>query len=255
VVLFLLFSAFEFAGYTGRSSAMVAGAAVPDGQHSFFFNPALIIEGDRVLAAISYSRPYGLPGLSWSRACAGWNPGRFAAGLGFSGLGLDRYGEQDIQVVVGGAPAAGVAVGLGLHALVVRNGQEYEDFAPAFDAGVCLQSGRLRVGAAGLRLNSPRWRDGAELPLRVVLAGSWQPVDEVLLALDLGRERGEEDAAFGVEFRLIPQLGLRLGTGVVPLRLAAGLEAAVGPVGIEYAYQFHPVLKESHVLGLRAAWH
>jgi hypothetical protein len=87
-----------------------------------------------------------------------------------------------------------------------------------------------------------------------VLAGAWLPVDDLLLALDLGRERGDEDAAFGAEFRPVPQLGLRLGIGVVPLRYAAGLEATVGPLGLEYAYQFHQTLRESHVLGLRMAW-
>ena len=76
-----------------------------------------------------------------------------------------------------------------------------------------------------------------------------------MLALDLGREGSDEDAAFGAEFRLIPQLALRLGLGVVPLRFAAGLGATVGSVGFEYAYQFHPVLKDTHVFGLRAAWH
>jgi hypothetical protein len=138
---------------------------------------------------------------------------------------------------------------------MVSAGQDYGDVVPAFDAGVCWRSGRVRVGAAGLRLNSPRWHDGTELPPRVVLAGSWQPVDEALLALDLGREGSDEDAAFGAEFRLIPELALRLGVAVVPLRFAAGLGAAVGPLGFEYAYQFHPVLKDTHVFGLRAAWH
>jgi hypothetical protein len=42
--------------------------------------------------------------------------------------------------------------------------------------------------------------------------------------------------------------------GVAPLRYAAGLGATVGPLGFEYAYEFHPQLKETHVLGLRAAW-
>jgi hypothetical protein len=87
-----------------------------------------------------------------------------------------------------------------------------------------------------------------------LLAGSWRPVDDLLLALDLSRERSDEDAAFGAEFRLVPQLGLRIGVGVAPLRYAAGLGAEVGPLGFEYAYQFHPKLKETHVLGLRAAW-
>jgi len=255
VVLFLLLSAFEFPGYAGRSAAMLAGAAVPDGQHSFFLNPALGVDDGRLHAGISYSRPYGLPGLAWSRVSGGWSSGRLAAGVGLSALGLDRYREMDAQVVVGGTPVAGVAVGLGIHALVFSAGQDYGDVVPAFDAGVCWRSGRVRVGAAGLRLNSPRWHDGTELPPRVVLAGSWQPVDEALLALDLGREGSDEDAAFGAEFRLVPQLGFRLGVGVAPLRFAAGFSAMVGPLGFEYAYQFHPVLKDTHVFGLRAAWH
>ena len=233
---------------------MLAGAAVPDWQHSFFLNPALSTDADRVQAGVAYSRPYGLPGLEWGRACAGWSSGRVAAGAGLSVLGLDRYHEYDAQTVIGGTPTRNVAVGLGMHALVVEAGQDNGDFVPAVDAGACWHSGRLRVGAAGLRLNAPRWRDGTELPLRVVLAGAWQPVDDVLLAIDLSRERSDEDAAFGAEFRLIPQLGLRFGIGTAPLRFAAGLGAEVGPVGFEYAYQFHPVLKESHVFGLRAAW-
>jgi hypothetical protein len=234
---------------------MLAGAAVPDGQHSFFLNPALSVNDERLQAGICFSRPYGLQGLSWGRVCGGWSSERLAAGFGISALGLDHYGEEDAEVVVGGAPIPQVAVGLGIHALMVRAGQGYGDFAPAFDAGVCWRSGRIRVGAAGLRLNSPRWRDGTDLPLRIVLGGLWRPVDDLLLALDLSRERSDEDAAFGAEFRLVPQLGLRIGVGVVPLRYAAGLGAEVGPLGFEYAYQFHPKLKETHILGLRVAWH
>ncbi len=254
VVVLLLLSAFEFPGYTGRSSAMLAGAAVADVEHSFSLNPALSVDESRFQAGVCYSRPYGLPGLSWGRACGGWSSGRLAAGFGFSTLSLERYAEQDAEVVVGGSPTPSVAVGLGIHALVLRDGPEYHDFAPSFDVGACWHSGRVRIGAAGLRLNSPRWREGTELPSRVVLAGSWRPVDELLLALDLSRQSSEEDAAFGAEFRLVPQFGLRFGVGVNPLRYAAGLGATVGPLGFEYAYEFHPQLKETHVLGLRAAW-
>ena len=254
MVLLLLLSAFEYAGYSGRSSAMIAGAAVADCQHSFSLNPALSVDDSRFNAGLCYSKPYGLPGLAWARACGGWSSGRLAAGLGFSPLSLDRYAEQDAEVVVGGSPVPNVAVGLGIHALVLSGGTQYDDFAPSFDAGACWQSGRVRIGAAGLRLNSPRWRDGTELAPRVVLAGSWRPVDDLLLALDLSRERSDEDAAFGAEYRLVPQLGLRFGVGVAPLRYAAGLGATVGPLGVEYAYEFHPQLKETHVLGLRAAW-
>jgi hypothetical protein len=251
----LMLSAFEFQGCSGRSSAMLAGAAVADGQHSFFLNPALAVCESRFLAGACYSRPYGLSGLAWGRAGGVWSPGRLATGACLSLLSLGQYGEQDAGLVVSGAPTPGVAVGLGIHVLHLRAGQDYDDIVPSFDAGTCWRLGRMRIGAAGLRLNSPRWRDGTELPSRVVLAGSWFPVDDLLLALDLSREGGNEDAAFGIEFRLVPQLGLRLGVGAAPLRFGAGLGAEVGPLGLEYAYQFHPQLKETHVLGLRAAWH
>jgi hypothetical protein len=254
-VVLLLVSAFEYPGLVGRSSAMLAGAAVPDGQHSFFLNPALIVDEHQLQGGVCYSSPYGLPGLSWGRLSGGWSAERVAAGVGLAALQLGRYGEEDAQFVVGGTPARSLAVGLGAHALIVSDVPNYSDIVPALDAGVSWQTGRFRVGAAGLCLNSPRWHDGTEAPVRMVLGGSWFPVDEVLLAVDVSRERGEEGAAFGAEFRPIPQVGLRAGVGVVPFRYAGGLEATVGPVSLEYAYQFHPTLKESHVLGLRAAWH
>jgi len=255
VVFLLLFCAFEFPGYSGRASAMLAGAAVSDNQHSFFLNPALGVDETLSCVGITCSRPFGLPGLVWGRACGSWDLGCLTAGLGLSSVALGRYGEHDVAVVAGGEPIANTAVGMGLHALVVSSGSEYGDFVPSFDAGVCWRTGRIRVGAAGIRLNSPRWREGTEMPLRAVVAGSWRPVDDLLLALDLSRERDNEDAAFGAEFRPIPPIALRLGIGVAPLRYAAGLEAMVGPLGLEYAYQFHSKLKGTHVLGVRAAWH
>ncbi|MBM3332009.1 hypothetical protein FJY68_09205 [candidate division WOR-3 bacterium] len=255
MVLLVLLCAFEFPGYFGRSAAMVAGAAVADNHHSFFLNPALGLDERQWRVGICCSRPYGLPGLAWGRFGGSWSSGRLAAGLGLSSLVLGRYGEHDAGLVLGGTPTTDVAVGLGVHALVVSAGPEHGDFVPSFDAGVCWRSGRVRLGAAALRLNSPRWREGTELPLRFVVAGSWSPVDDLLLALDLSRERGDEDAAFGAEFLPVPQIALRLGIGVAPLRYAAGLGAEVGPLRLEYAYQFRSGLKETHVLGLRAAWH
>jgi len=253
-VILLLLSAFEYPGHAGRSAAMIAGAAVPDGQHPFFLNPALCVTRSRLLAGACYSRPYGLPGLSWGRVSGAWSSGRLAAGAGFSALGLEHYGEQDAEVVFAGSPLPEVAVGLAVHALVISAVRGYGDVVPSVDAGACWQSGPVRIGAAGLRVNSPRWREGGELPTRLVVAGSWLPVDDLLLALDLSREGEDEDAAFGAEFRLVPQLGLRLGVGAAPFRYAAGVGAVVGPLGFDYAYQFHPQLKETHVLGLHAAW-
>ncbi len=255
VALLWILSAFEFSGLAGPSSAMLAGTAVPDWIHSFTFNPALALNPCRVRAAVEYTRPYGLAGLNWGRACAGWSSERLAAGTGLSVLSLDRYSEYDAQAVLSAMPVRDVSVGLAVHALVIDAGRSGQDFAPAVDCGACWALGRFRVAGSGLRLNAPRWHDGIDQPAKLVLAGSWRPVDEVLVALDLSREGPDEDAAFGCDLSLVPQLGLRFGVGASPLRFGAGLGANVGPIGFEYAYQFHPALKESHVFGLRAAWH
>jgi len=255
VLLYLVLCAFEYAGCTGRAAAMLAGTAFLDQPHSALLNPALSVGPDRVSAGVAYTRPYGLPGLAWSRVLVGWSSARVGAALGLSSLALGSYREHDACVTLGVSPRPGVSLGLGLHALRLETSRVGDDLAPAFDAGACWRLGRVSIAAAGLRLNSPRWRDGAELPVRLVLAGSWYPVDELALALDLDREGSDEDAAFGAEFRLVPQLGLRIGVRAAPLRFGAGLGAALGPLEFDYAYQFHPVLKDSHIFGLRVAWH
>ena len=114
---------------------MLAGAAVADGQHSFFLNPALVLADSRFQTGVCYSRPYGLPGLAWGRVCGSWSHENAAAGVGISALGLGRYGEQDAQVVVGSTPTRSIAVALGIHALIVSDPPYYGDVVPSFDAG------------------------------------------------------------------------------------------------------------------------
>jgi hypothetical protein len=87
------------------------------------------------------------------------------------------------------------------------------------------------------------------------LAGlEYSPVDELVLAADVTYCSGRASAGLGCEFLLIPQLALRAGVGTDPLRFGGGFGVRVGPVGLDYAYGFHPQLEESHRLGVTAAW-
>ncbi len=250
----LLVMAFEFSPPAGKAGGMLAGAAVADWQNSFVLNPALVMEADRFQTGLVYSRPYGLDHVDWGRICAVLGRERWSGGVSINSLSFADYRESDLQLNLGIEPAARVTAGLGVHLMVRDMGRFGIDAVPAFDLGVNWQTGVLCLGAAGFRLNLPRFGNGDELPLRLVLAGSLRPVETLLLALDVSRAGEEESVAFGMEFCLIPPIDLRIGVGYEPLSYGAGLGVRVGFLQVDYSYRFHPQLKETHILGMQASW-
>jgi hypothetical protein len=254
-VLITIIAAFEFGSSGGPAGAMLAGGAVADWRHGPCLNPALVDTGPGLAASASGCRPYGLEGLSWARTALHARRERLGVTVAAASLGLGRYRESDLQLVLSGEPARAVWFGVGAHALVLNPDGVDADATLALDAGGSLALGRLRLGAAALNLNGPRWRDGSEQPTRLSFSAAWLPVEQLLLAADVERTSAGEVVLAGMEFRLAPPVALRLGVGTAPLRYAGGLAVAVGPVGLDYAWQFHPQLKTTHLLGLLMTWY
>lgn len=251
MVALLLLAAFELNNHAGRAGGMVAGLAVEDWQHCSGLNPAAVGSIRRLAAALLYEQPYGLPGLRSIGIRAGASFGRVAAGVGMSDVGLAGYSELDGAAVVAFRPTSAGFVGAAAHLLTTTDGTGIRHAAPAFDLGGCWAVGNVRLAAAGSNLNGPTLGP-SNLPLFLGLGAVWQPVSELLLALDLVRTGSDEEARVGIEFRLIPALGLRAGLGTTPLRAAAGLGADIGLLGMDYAARFVPALGFSHQLGIRA---
>ena len=250
-----LLGAFEFVCPGGPASAMLAGGAVPDWRHGLTLNPALAGPDHVVGGAAMHARPYGLDGLSWGRAGVNWQGRSLSVSAATASLALGSYGENDVQVCLAGSPVRQTRIGIGAHALIERMGRAGSDVVPAVDVGGSYSVGTLMLGAAALGLNAPRWRDGTDLAAKVVVSGAWRPVPTLLLALDITRQEAAERAAFGVEFRIIPQAGLRFGVATEPLQYAGGVGLEIGPVMVDYAWRFHPQLKGTHIIGLTGAWH
>jgi len=249
VLVPLLAAAFEFSAGSPESWAMLAGSAASDWQAFSCMNPAAVCAAGRFGAGAAYCQPFRLEGVNWARASAGASRGRWAAGLAAASLFSSGYHENDWQVAFGGRPLSSLSVGIGVHLLTVASMA-----APAFDAGVVWETGNLRVGASGMRVNVPRFANGDELPLRLTLGASARPVPPLLLCLDLSREGRTETAALGAEFNLVPPLDLRAGASYEPLTYGLGFGVHVGFATLDYAYRFHPQLKETHLIGVSAAW-
>jgi hypothetical protein len=147
----------------------------------------------------------------------------------------------------------GLSVGTGLSLLTVCDPEAGVDVAPAFDAGVRWSGSRFSVGIDASRLNSPMLgRD--ELPIRLVLSGTWQPAPEFAAAAELGREGGVEDVAAVCEFRPAMLVGIRAGVGLPPLRYAAGIGLTWAEYEVSYCLELNPALGATHSVQLAAQW-
>ncbi len=254
VLLPLLLAAFEFSAGSARSWSMLAGAAAGDWQAFARQNPAAAACADRLVVGVAYCQPYRLAGLNWGQVGAAARSGRWAAGLAAASLLSQGYRENDWQVVLAARPLASLCAGVGVHLLSVSGTGLAGAAAPAFDAGLTWEGSSIRVSASGMRVNVPRFANGDEVPLRVTLGAAARPVEPLLLCLDLSREGSVETAALGAEFNLVPPLDLRAGVSYEPLCYALGFGVRVGFVTLDYAYRFHPQLKETHLVGIQGSW-
>jgi hypothetical protein len=250
----LIVSAFELALSNTPQAALVAGSVVPDWRNGLSANPSMLAAGHGLQFAAAYANPYGLAGLSWGDVAGAWCSGRLGVGAAISHLGIAGYDELDLRFAAAGEPVAGVSVGIMAHALVRNAGRYGSDMAPAVDVGAAWRGRQLSAGAALQRLNEPRFSAGDELSPRFVVSGRWSPVEQFHVVADLSREGSDDALAVGVEFRLVPQVMLRMGVGTAPLQYSGGLAVCVGPLALEYAYRFHPLLQATHVLGIGASW-
>ncbi len=250
----MLLASFEFAPATGRVGSMLAGAAVTEWQSSFCLNPALAGHAEQYFAGATYCRPYGLAGLDWFHAGIGTNQGRWSGGVSIGSLSLDRYRETEIRLEVAAVPVASLALGAAARTLINDAERRGTDVVGAFDIGACWYQGTFGFGGVASAVNEPVFDSGDKKPLQLVLGAALRPVEQLLLALDVRRTGPDEGAAFGIEFNLVPPLDLRVGIGYEPLVYATGVGLHVNPVSVDYAYRFHPQLKETHVVGLALQW-
>ncbi|MFO7674944.1 MAG: hypothetical protein R6X12_01300 [bacterium] len=244
-------AAFEAGLPFGSAAAMLAGGAHPDWRSALSHNPALAVAAPRLAAATGYWRPHGLEGVDHFGLGGAASFERWSCVAGASQLGYDRFRERDFGLAGAFRPAAGWSVGAAAHLLTVTAGTERTEAAVALDAGVTWAGRRLRVGAAGGRVNAPRFAGGDELPATVRAGFAAEPFDDLTAALDVGWSVADPEVALGLELRLLPQLALRCGGRWPPLGYSAGLGFAAGPVGVDYALRYHAQLRDSHIFGLR----
>jgi len=185
---------------------------------------------------------------------------RFDAG----GARLTSLEPNDLSVGLAYAARLGrFRVGVGAHYL-----QENLDIAKgtgfAYDLGVLMDVGPVRLGAAGTSLLGSLDYEGEsyDIPQRVALGASFRPGwrEVELTAQFSDRRYGDQDVSFGVEWTgLRGALSLRGGYVALtesgasesfsPYRF--GFTVGAASLALDYAYVPHETLGQAHLIALR----
>ncbi|APF20666.1 PorV/PorQ family protein [Caldithrix abyssi] len=128
--------------------------------------------------------------------------------------------------------------------------------AGAFGFDVGLQASlyhRIFAGVYAYNLNAPTLgnRVKHDLPQRIVVGVGYRPMTNVLTTLSLDKTVGfDTHAAAGIEFWPVRWLALRAGAMSTPNRVSAGIGLKFKGLMLDYSFQNHPVLPETHKIGI-----
>ncbi len=112
---------------------------------------------------------------------------------------------------------------------------------------------RIYGGVFAYNINAPSLGKYTkhDLPQRIVAGVAYRPITEIITSINLDKTVGYDTQVLGgIEFRPAPWLALRLGAGTTPNRISAGLGLTYKGFTLDYSFQNHPVLPETHKIGL-----
>lgn len=180
------------------------------------------------------------------------------------GQRLGSLNPQDLSVGMAYAMRFGrVSLGAGTH-YVQENLEVAKGTGFAYDLGVLLDMGPLRLGAAGINLFGTLDYDGEkyEIPETVSVGASYRPSwrNLELTALFHDRRFGDQDLALGMQWTGLNGV-LSLRGGYVALTQSSadksfapyrfGFTIAHSSLALDYAYVPHEELGQAHLLALR----
>lgn len=174
-------------------------------------------------------------------------------GLTLNYFGFEQYNEQRIGLAYGRKLLDKLSIGAQFLMLNTRIPEYGNKAAFTFEAG--LQAELLPRFTLGVHLFSPaRVKVAAEesLPTILKMGFSYLPSDKLSLLAEVEKDIDyPARARFGVEYRIIEPLFLRLGTATQPTMLSFGLGYALpNGIGIDIASTYHQVLGFTPAAGI-----
>ncbi len=257
---------------SARATAMSdAFVAVSNDVWAAYYNPAGLAQVHRYGIASAVQRPFNQPFLSNMF---------FGASLPVS----DRYGTMSIAFENYGVTYQGESLSSEMTATFSHGFYLLNDMHSSLSFGYNLKYyywnlgqsvGGLNLGSAGTvgvdvgmqaslyertyvgvyvyNINAPSLgsESSHDMPQRLVLGVAYRPVTNLITSLAFDKTLGfDMQIRGGVEYVPLRWLALRLGASTDPNRVSAGLGIMYKWIHLDYSFNNHPVLPETHKFGL-----
>ncbi len=217
-------------------------------------NPALgmTLPGVRI-ALDAAPAPFGLVELASAGIAVNADPGNVAVTLSATRMGGELYRETVLSagasIPVG--PRGSIGVSGEMRHLRVRSYGSAASFS--LTLGACfIPADQLCVGAAVSQAAATRLGvSGERVEPTIQLGLSAGPLEGFTVGAEIWKSsRTPAELHAGVEYALTAPLRVRGGISQEPPGLTFGAGLLAGPLGLDYAAVFHPLLGPSHILAL-----
>ncbi len=266
VLIVAVLSTASVGAFDEFGSATIVGvggayAGARDDAATIWLNPALAVFSPSFVAGSLATRNlYQLAALQERTGSVAVRiGGKAAVGGGFSQVGQSGlYTESHAVMVASAKLLSRWALGLGVHYDRVEFGDGTMAFAGStLDLGVASRPIHEIIACAAVRgIRIDRLYDANDPPAAVEISAAWQG-PEITLAGIWSKVSGER-SRFGLGQSLQLARGLPLGVGLTflsglrfdPIRYTLGARILARGGSFDYAYQSHPDLGGTHVLGV-----
>lgn len=234
------------------------------------YNPALLMEVERLSIAVSYLQPnqQAFESLAYAAfSFQSWRKQRMAVAVrhfGVEYMGSDLESETTLTFSHAFPVLKDIHsrlyIGYCLNAYMLEFGATQtldlgSETTFGLDVGVLgVLRERTRLGLFLRNVNEPsvgKYRS-EPIPQWITAAVSYQPYYGVVTELDVRTMRGESvEILMGMQFAVTEMLDLRVGFQTEPNTLAGGFTLKIRSFAVDYAYSSHSALPGTHHVALR----
>lgn len=251
----------------GMGGAWAAGG---DDATAVAYNPALLMEVERLSVAVSYLQPnqQAFESLAYAAfSFQSWRKQRMGVAVrhfGVEYMGSDLESETTLTFSHAFPVLKDIHsrlyIGYCLNAYMLEFGATQtldlgSETTFGLDVGVLgVLRERTRLGLFLRNVNEPsvgKYRS-EPIPQWITAAVSYQPYYGVVTELDVRTMRGESvEILMGMQFAVTEMLDLRVGFQTEPNTLAGGFTLKIRSFAVDYAYSSHSALPGTHHVALR----
>jgi len=235
----------------GARPIALGGAFVglADNADAIFINPAGIGRIDNLDISIFHARPYGIKELAYS-TCGLVYPNRYLSfGTAIQSYGYDDYRETNFIIALSRGFSKRIYYGMNICYMTLQIKGYGSAGCVSLDMGVLLRPiSNLSVGVFARNISrSTIGRDEEKLPQIYSTGLCLQPCHQMSLTLDVYKDVSFPlEYRYGIEYKLIKYLDLRVGIANNPARFSSGFGLYMKKFRFDYALYTHRDLGLSH---------